>query len=331
VRGRPKLPARHPEVGRAGWFERLRPFTGVAALLVLCAVFGMARPRFFSAENAANVLNAAAIVGILALGQAFPLIGGGFDLSQGAVAGLSGAVTAGLLSRHGLPIAAAVLGGLGAGGALGFANGLLVARVGLNPFVATLGTQIAFFGITNVVTDNQPLSLGPLGEQFRQLSFGQLAGVSYAALLFASLAALLPVVLRGLIFGRYVYTLGGNEEASRLAGVNTARVKTALYTLSGLFAAAGGVVMIARAGQASPVAGQGYELESIAGCIIGGVRLGGGHGGAGHVVLGVLTLAVLDNGLQMVADLLSPNWRMVIRGAIILLAVAGEGYRRRDR
>jgi ribose/xylose/arabinose/galactoside ABC-type transport system permease subunit len=317
------------KTGAAGLFARLRPFTGVVALVVLCAVFGSREPAFLSPANFFNILNAMAIVGILAVGQAFPLIGGGFDLSQGAVASFSGAVTASMMSRYGMPIPAAVATGLAVGGLLGYGNGILVARVGINPFVATLGTQIAFFGLTNVYTNNQPFSLGEQGAAFRTLSFGTLGPFSYASILFLSLAAALAFVLKLLPFGQHVYTLGGNEEATRLAGIDTVRLKISTYVLSGLMAGTAGLVMIARAGQASPVAGQGYELQSLASCIVGGIALGGGIGSAWNVVLGVLTLGVVDIGLQMAVN--APNWRPVIQGLIILLAVTVDARARARR
>jgi ribose transport system permease protein len=329
---RAQLPddAHSPRPGAAapGLLAKVRPYTGLVALAALCTLFGVTRPAFFSTDNFFNILNAVAIFGILAVGQAFPLIGGGFDLSQGAVAGLSGAVTASLLSRYGQPIPVAVAAGLTAGMLLGAVNGALIARIGVNPFVATLGTQISFFGLTNVYTNNQPLSLGPASDQFRRLANTQESPLTYAALLFLGLVLLLWLVLRLLPFGQHVYTLGGNEEATRLAGVNTVGVKSATYVLSGLLAAVAGMVIIARSGQASPSAGQGYELESIASCIIGGIALGGGVGGAGNVFLGAVTLAVIDNGLQMVGDVISPNWRLVIRGVIILLAVTVDARAR---
>ncbi|MFN3650530.1 MAG: ABC transporter permease [Armatimonadota bacterium] len=313
----------------AGWLTRVRPFIGVIALVVLCIVFGLREPRFLSAANLFHVLNTMAIVGILAIGQAFPLIGGGFDLSQGAVASLTGAVTASLMSQYGVPMTVAIPAGLTLGLLLGLVNGLLVARVGINPFVATLGTQIAFFGLTNVYADNQPIGIGPSAETFRQLSFGTLGPFTWASLLFLVLVALLAFVLRMLPFGQHVYTLGGNEEASRLAGLNTARIKIATYVLSSLFATIGGFVIIARAGQASPAAGTGYELQSLASCIVGGIALGGGLGSAWNVLLGVLTLGVVEVGLQMAVN--APNWRPVIQGGIILLAVAVDARARLRR
>jgi ribose/xylose/arabinose/galactoside ABC-type transport system permease subunit len=245
------------------------------------------------------------------------------------MASLTGAVTASMMSRYGMPIPAAVAAGLGLGALLGYTNGLLVARVGINPFVATLGTQIAFFGLINVYTNNQPFSLGPQGDVFRHLSFGSLGPFSYASVLFLALAAALAFVLRFLPFGQHVYTLGGNEEATRLAGVDTVRLKIATYVLSGLMAAVAGMVIIARAGQASPVAAQGYELQSLASCIVGGIALGGGVGSAWNVVLGVLTLGVVDIGLQMAVN--APNWRPVIQGLIILLAVTVDARARMRR
>lgn len=319
--------------GAGEWFARLRPFTGVAALLILCTVFGSREPAFVSPANFFNILNAMAIVGILAVGQAFPLIGGGFDLSQGAVASLTGAVTASLLSRYGIPIPAAVGVGLALGVILGLVNGVLVAKVGINPFVATLGTQIAFFGLTNVYTDNRPMALGTHADEFRQLAFGEvsvgLGAFSYASILFLVLAVVLAFVLRLLPFGQHVYVLGGNEEAGRLAGLPTDRLKITTYVLSSLLATVAGFVMIARAGQASPTAGTGYELQSLASCIVGGIALGGGIGGAWNVLLGTVTLGVVDVGLQMAVN--APNWRPVIQGLIILLAVAVDARARARR
>jgi ribose/xylose/arabinose/galactoside ABC-type transport system permease subunit len=315
--------------GSGSLMTRLRPFTGVIALVVLCVIFGSRERTFVSPENFFNILNAMAIIGILAVGQTFPLIGGGFDLSQGAIASFSGAVVASLLSKHGQPISVAVVAGLATGAALGGVNGTLVAKLGINPFVATLGTQIAFFGITNVYTDNQPMGLGTQADAFRQLSFGHVGQFSYASLLFLGLVLLLVVVLRLLPFGQYVYVLGGNEEAARLAGIPTDRIKISTYVLSGLLASVGGLVMIARAGQASPVAGVGYELQSLASCIVGGIALGGGVGSAWNVLLGALTLGVVDVGLQMAVN--APNWRPVIQGLIILLAVAVDARARARR
>jgi ribose transport system permease protein len=310
---------------------RLRPFVGLIALVILCAVFGVSRPRFFSPDNFFNILNAVALVGILAVGQAFPLIGGGFDLSQGAVAGLSGVVVAGLMSRYGQSLPGAILGGLLAGASLGAVNGVLVAWVRINPFVATLGTQITFLGISLVCTNNQPVSLGPQGDQLQQLSFGKLGPFTPAAVLFLLLTALLGFVLRMLPFGQHVYTLGGNEEATRLAGINATRVKILTYVFSGLLAAVAGLVMIAQSGQASPNEGPGKELESLASCIIGGIALGGGVGSAWNVLLGAVTLEVITNGLQMLGGAISPNWQLVIRGAIILLAVGVDARARLRR
>jgi ribose transport system permease protein len=310
---------------------RVRPFIGLIALVILCVIFGLGNPRFLSPANFFNVLSAVAVIGILAVGQAFPLIGGGFDLSQGAIVGLTGAVTASMMSRYGLPIHYAIPIGLATGVLLGYVNGLLIARVGINPFVATLGTQTAFSGLTLVYTNSQPFSLGPAAATFQQVNYGAVGPLSYGSILFLVLVLALAFVLRLTPFGQHVYTLGGNEEATRLAGVNTVRLKIATYMLSGLLASTGAMVAIARAGQASPTAGRGYELESLASCIIGGIALGGGVGSAWNVLLGAITLGVIDNGLTMMGTVVSPYWQLVIRGAVILLAVAVDARARLRR
>lgn len=314
-----------------GLITRLRPYTGLVALFALCLVFGLSGPAFLTPANFFNILNAVAIFGILAVGQAFPLIGGGFDLSQGAVASLTGAVTASLLSRYGQPIPVAVATGLALGLVLGAINGTLIARAGINPFVATLGTQITFFGITNVYTNNQPQALGPFKDQVRQLAISGVGPFTWAALLFLALVVLLGFVLRRTAYGQHLYVLGGNEEAGRLAGLDTARLKISTYMLSGLMGSVAGLVIIARSSQASPTAAVGYELESLASCIIGGIALGGGVGGAWNVLLGAITLVVIDNGLSMSGHAISSNWRLVIRGVIILLAVAADARARLRR
>ncbi len=311
------------------WATRIRPFTGIAALVVLCVIFGSRERAFISQANFFNILDNWAIIGILALGQAFPLIGGGFDLSQGAVATFAGSVTAWLMSARGVPIPAAIAAGVALGALLGAVNGALITAGRINPFVATLGTKLVYFGLTAGIWDAQPLSLGPQSKVFQQLSYGKLGDFSIAAVIFLVLTALLWFCLRLLPFGQHVYALGGNEEATRLAGVHTARVKILVYTLSGFLAACGGMVLIARSGQASPTAGTDQEFLSMASCIIGGVALGGGVGGAGNVLLGVLTLGVIDTGLQMAIPL--PNWRVMIQGAIILIAVAIDARARLRR
>jgi ribose transport system permease protein len=316
---------------RTEWLTRLRSLTGLLALIVLCAVFGAINPRFLTDRNFFNVLDAVAIVGILAVGQAFPLIAGGFDLSQGAIACFTGAFTASLMSRYGVPIPAAITAGLMLGAGLGLVNGILIAKVGINPFVATLGTQTAFQGLTFVYTNNQPQALGPEQEAFKQISNGALGPLSFPAIMFLAIVAALALILRLLPYGQRLYVLGGNEEAGRLAGLDTVKLKISTYVLSGLLSATAAVVMIARAGQASPSEGRGAELESIASCIIGGISLGGGVGSAWNVLLGAISLRTIDVGLQMSGKVVSPYWQLVIRGGVILLAVAIDARARSRR
>ncbi|HTE17080.1 MAG TPA: ABC transporter permease [Armatimonadota bacterium] len=321
-----------PAAPGVSFFSRVRPFTGVIALVVLCAVFGSREPAFFSSDNFLNILSVVSVVGILAVGQAFPLIGGGFDLSQGAIAGFTGAVVASLMSRYGFPIPAAIAGGLALGALLGCINGVLVAWVGINPFVATLGTQTAFTGLTLVYTNNQPQALGAQAATFRLINYGMIGPFKTASVLFLALIVLLAFVLKMLAYGQHLYTLGGNEEATRLAGIDTVRLKISTYVVSGTLAALASLVMIARAGQASPSEGRGTELESLASCIIGGIALGGGVGGAWNVLLGAITLGVITNGLQMLGKHgVSPYLQPVIRGVIILLAVAVDARARSRR
>jgi ribose transport system permease protein len=295
--------------------------------LVLVALALMARTeRFFTAHTLATILQVGSIVGILAAGQAYVLIGGGFDLSQGAIMGLSAAIAA-LMLRAGVPAILAAGATLAVGTALGAVNGACVAGIRTNPFVTTLSTQMIYRGATFVVLGGQQIG-GLMG--YDRLGEGpQLGGTLFPwrAFLFLGLVVAAWLGLRQTVFGQHVYATGGNAEAARLAGVRTARIRVATFALSGLAAALGAICLLSWVRTAKPDTGSGYELQSIAACVIGGVSLQGGQGSVLGAAAGCLLLQALDNLITRSG--FPDDYRTLVVGAVILTFAAADALGRR--
>jgi len=256
------------------------------------------------------------------------ILGGGIDLSVGAILGLAGAVAAGLL-KHGLGIPGttlwieftvfgAILAAVFVGGAAGWCNGFAVTRFKLPPFVATLGMLSIARGLTMLWTGGFPIT--GLGDDFGHIGTGAFLGMPLPVWIMLALTAVFVVVTKRTRFGRHLYAVGGNERAARLTGLNVGRIKLAIYTLAGALAGVAGLIVTARLDSAQPNAGLGYELDSIAAVVIGGTSLSGGRGSVAGTVLGCLIIGVLNNGLFLLN--VSPFWQQVIKGGVILLAVA---------
>jgi ribose/xylose/arabinose/galactoside ABC-type transport system permease subunit len=295
---------------------------GLAVAVVgLCLV----NSTFRQSDNLLNILQQASTVGIIAGGMQLMIISGGFDLSVGAVAAASGVVAAVLSKSIGIPLAIAV--GLATGLVAGLGNGIAIAIVGINPFVATLGSQALVQGILFAATDAKPIS--ELPEGWLTLGLTEVAGLSIAAVVFLVVMFVLWLVLRFTTFGHHIYAVGSNREASRRAGVPTDRVLVNVYAIGGLLAGLAGIVLVAISTIGSPIAGRDYALTAIAAVVIGGTPLRGGVGGIAGALVGTLILAVLLNVLTLYG--VSPFWQPAATGAIILAAVGFETYRRKRR
>jgi ribose transport system permease protein len=307
---------------------KLARFQSLIALALMIVALGLASEKFLTLDNGLNVLRQISINLCLSLGMTLVILSGGIDLSVGSVLALSGAVAAGLL-KNGLAIApvnallqftvfGAILAGLFVGVALGAFNGLVITRLNLPPFVATLGMLSIARGLTMLWTGGFPIT--GLGSSFGVMGTGQWLGVPMPVWIGAALAALFVVVTRRTRFGRYVYAVGGNEQAARLSGLNVDRIKLWVYTLGGSLAAVAGLLVTSRLDSATPNAGISYELDSIAAVVIGGTSLDGGRGSVWGTVTGCLIIGVLNNGLVLLE--VSPFWQQVIKGGVILAAVA---------
>jgi ribose transport system permease protein len=288
----------------------------------------LATDTFLTVDNGLNVLRQISINLCLSIGMTMIVISGGIDLSVGSVLALSGALAAGLL-KNGVTISSwnvmlqftvwgAIVAGVATGLACGWFNGLMVTRFRLPPFVATLGMLSIARGLTMLWTGGFPIT--NLGDDFRFLGSGYWLGIPMPVWISAVLVVVFYVVLTRTVFGRYLYATGDNERAARLCGVNVEGTRWLAYTLAGGLAGVAGLLMAARLDSATPNAGLSYELDSIAAVVIGGTSLSGGRGSILGTVLGCLIIGVLNNGLVLLE--VSPFWQQVIKGLVILVAVA---------
>jgi galactofuranose transport system permease protein len=296
---------------------------GVLLALLVLILFGWLRyENFLGSFNVLSVLRYNSMFALVALGMCFVIITGGIDLSVGSTAAL-GSVVAALLSPYG--ILPGLLGGVAAGLAIGLVNAVVIIRLNILPFIATLATMLAASGCALLLADNQSVSVS-YESGFTEIGQGDFLGFPIPAWigLFAYLAG--SLVLNLTAFGRTVLAVGGNEDATRLMGLPTTRVKAAVYILSGGLAGLAGVILAAQFGAGQPIEGVGWELFAIASVVVGGTLLTGGVGSVGATLAGVLLLGLIfnilnfENGLGWIS--LSAYWQSVIRGALLLLVVA---------
>jgi ribose transport system permease protein len=313
---------------RAGAFLHRNPaLYSVLGLALLCAVMACVSREFLAAQNLTNVARQVSINAILAVGMSVVIFSGGIDLSVGAVLALSMTTVAGVMLA-GLPVPLAIALALAVGLLCGSINGLLVAYVRLPAIIVTLAMMEIPRGAALLYTKGYPLS--GLPEPFAFWGRGQALGVPAPIWIMLVLFAVAYVVLNHYPVGRYLYGLGGNEEAVRLSGIRVERYKLLAYTVSGFTAALGGVVLSSRLMSGQPNAGQGFELDAIAAVVLGGASITGGRGHILGTLVGALMLGVLNNGLNLME--VSPYTQRVLKGVIIILAIyAGSGKRAEDR
>ena len=287
------------------------------ALVLLTGALSLARPNFLNLANLVNLVRQISINGILAVGVTYVLLTGGVDLSLGSVVALSGVAAACFAHPGQYPVIVPVMMGVLAGAACGAVNGLVVARGRVAPFIVTLGMMTAARGLALLVSGGRPVS--NLATGFTHIGGGNLAGVPEPIVIFFLVAALSQVLLKNMRFGRYVYAVGGNENAALASGVPVRGVKMSAYTLCGALAGLAGVVLASRITTGQPNAGIGYELDAIAAVVIGGTSLNGGVGGVGGTILGALLMGVINNGLDLLN--VSSYYQQVVKGLIIVGAV----------
>ena len=305
--------------------NRARRFGTVIGLIVLCAILWILTPYFLTVSNLLNVAEQTSINAIVAVGMTFVILSGGIDLSVGSIVALAG-VTLGIALRDGQPLALALTAASTAGVVCGLVNGLLVSQGGLPPFIVTLGTMSIARGAALLVTEGRPIS--GFAPSFRVLATGRVGFVPAPVIATAVVYLAAHVALTRTTFGRYVYAIGGNEEATRLSGVAVRFHKTMIYGVSGLMSAIAAVILTARLNSAQPIAGMMYELDAIAATVIGGTSLMGGDGTLGGTLVGALIMGVLRNGLNLLG--VSSFLQQIVIGAVIVVAVLLDTVLKRD-
>lgn len=295
--------------------SKLGPLLG---LLIIVIILTILNPSFATASNILNVLRQVSISALIAFGMTFIILTGGIDLSVGSTLALTGAVAASMLAS-GMDPTLTMFVALLLGTILGAINGIIIAKGKVAPFIATLATMTIYRGLTLVYTEGRPIS--GLGDSisFQMLGKGYFFGIPVPVVTTAIAFGVLYFILHKTTFGRRVYAIGGNEDASRLSGINVDRVKIAVYSLTGMLAALSALILTSRLNSAQPTAGTSYELDAIAAVVLGGTSLTGGRGWIFGTLVGALIIGVLNNGLNLIG--VSSFFQQVVKGAVILIAV----------
>lgn len=289
------------------------------AFVILCILFAVSNPVFLSAGNIMNIVRQISFNAILAMGLTVVIITGGIDLSVGSVLAVAAVVSASFIkvSAPILPVPVAMLIGLSIGALCGFFNGLFVTKGKLPPFIVTMVSMTIARGAAQLFTKGRPVS--GLEGGFTYLGAGFFLGIPVPIYLLLVVVAITYFILNKTRIGRYIYAVGGNEAAAEASGIKVHRVKLFAYMFSGILAAFVGLILTARLNSASPVVGEGYELDAIAASVIGGTSMEGGKGKVMGVLIGALIIGTISNGLDILN--VSSYWQQIVKGLIILVAV----------
>ena len=304
--------------------KRVRPRINVQALgifgaaAIIFIIFGLLSPAFLTVGNLRDIAVAASINAIIGLGVTFVIITGGIDLSVGSIASLVGIVAATVMVTGGVNPFLALLIGVIVGLTCGAANGLLITRLKLPPFIATLGTMSVFQGLAYVTTDGKPVYNIP--PEFVLMLNSYVGGVPVMVVIVAVVGFLCWLLLRRTVFGENVIAVGGSEETAWLSGIRVNRVKVAVYALSGGLAGLAGLILVARINAAQTEGGSPYLLTAIAAAVIGGANLMGGEGRIAGTLVGALILGALTNGLVLLN--VPSFYEQIVTGLVVIIAVA---------
>ena len=307
----------------------MKKIIGIAALLVgVCALTAILNPKFINAYNIQNTVRWTALFGIISVGVAFVIITGGIDLSIGSVIGLVGSLLVWLLTVKGWSVPAALILVTGVSLAIGFAHGLLITKMRLQPFVVTLCGLLLYRGFARYLINDQSLGFGSAYEGLRSIAIGKVSlGGNFAVpvpfLVMLVIAGLAAVLLNWTIYGRYLLALGRYESAARYSGVNTDRMKILAYVISSLLACLGGILFALDVNSIQPASlGEFYELYAIAAAVLGGCSLRGGEGSILGVLIGAALLRVLYNAINILG--IPTHMEFAVIGAVILAGVIAD-------
>lgn len=299
----------------------LREFGVVFGFIILCILITIATPAFASQKNILNLLRQSSIIGIIAAGMTFVIISGNFDISVGAVAALSGAIVMKLVTSD-INVFLAMAIALLVCAAIGWVNGFIVAKIGIPSLITTMAMVSIVKGSMLMLTGGYPITqnipiLDFIGNKY-------ILGIPVPVVIFAVTILIAWVVLSKTRFGRYIYSVGGNAEASRLNGIPVDAYKIKVFIINAMLAGLAGLVLVGRMGTASPVAGDGYDMDAIASVVIGGTSVAGGSGSVLKTVIGVLMMSVINNSFNLLG--VDMYFQYIFKGLIIVIAVGIDSY-----
>lgn len=304
------------------YIKNIRKYGILIAFLAICLTLTYISPQFLTLSNWTIIFTQVSINALLAFGVTFVIIAGGIDLSIGSVVAVSGVVAALLAKNDNYPVIVPIIGGLIVGLLFGALNGFLITKSKIAPFIVTLGIMTIGRGLALIISKGRPIS--NLSGSFNFIGGGDILGIPFPIIVLFVVFIICSVVLKKTIFGRYVYAVGGNEQASWASGINVNQVKIAVYSLCGLLAGLGGILLTSRITTGQPNAGASFELDAIAAAVIGGASTSGGVGSIQGTLFGVILIGVLNNGLDLLN--VSSYYQQVVMGVIIIGAVLLDSW-----
>jgi ribose transport system permease protein len=318
--GDKKLIQRVKDMWKTKGAHAMRKYGLMVSFIVISAIISIITPNFLSTKNIMNILRQSSIIGIMAIGTAFVIIGGGFDISVGSVLALAAAMALGLQKWMHWGLAVLIV--LAIGALIGFVNGFLSAKIHIVPIITTLGTMTIVRGLTYLYTGGYPI-LGS-SESFKFLGSGYVGFMPFPIIFLLVMVAFWQFFLSKTQAGRYACAVGGSKEATRLSGVSADRYQIMTFVIGGLMAALSGIIYASRLNSATPLAGQGYELDAISSTVIGGTRVSGGEGTIVGTLVGVLLLTVISNMFNLLG--IQVYIQYLVKGVIILTVVGIDSY-----
>jgi ribose/xylose/arabinose/galactoside ABC-type transport system permease subunit len=306
--------------------NRLRQYGIFVVFVIICLILSFISPQFLTVSNWIIIVTQAAINALLAFGVTFVIITGGIDLSLGSMVAVTGVTAAMLAHPDTFPVVLPIFAGLLAGLLMGVFNGFIITKSKIAPFIVTLGTMTIGRGLALILSKGRPVS--NLSDSFNFIGGGDIFGIPFPIIVLVLVFAVCSIILKKTLLGRYIYAIGGNEQASRASGINVNQVKIAVYSISGLLAGLAGILLTSRITTGQPNAGAGFELDAIAAAVIGGTSTSGGTGTMTGTLVGVLLIGVINNGLDLLN--VTSYYQQVVMGIIIIGAVVLDSWNQKS-
>ncbi len=304
------------------FIRSLRQYGIFVAFIIICLILSFVAPQFLTISNWTIIITQVSINALLAFGVTFVIITGGIDLSLGSILAVTGIVAASLAHPDTYSVIVPILVGLFSGLLIGAFNGFVITQSKIAPFIVTLGTMTIGRGLALILSKGRPIS--NLSDSFNFIGGGNVLGIPFPIIVLIVAFSICYIILKKTILGRYIYAVGGNEQAAKASGINVNQIKLAVYSICGLLSGLAGILLTSRITTGQPNAGVGFELDAIAAAIIGGTSTSGGTGTMTGTLVGALLIGVINNGLDLLN--VTSYYQQVVMGAIIIGAVVLDSW-----